>query len=63
MKVSNAWKEGGLQQEPVEYGVLVLSPQVTQQVASIGTSLMPLYNNKSLTIMTPSPTGPISHLH
>ncbi len=33
--------EGGLQEEPVEYGVLMPSPQLTQQVASIGTSPMP----------------------
>ncbi len=34
--------EGGLQEEPVEYGVSMPSPQLTQQVASIGTSPMPL---------------------
>ncbi len=34
--------EGDLQDEPVEYGVLMPSPQLTQQVASIGTSPMPL---------------------
>ncbi len=30
--------EGGLQEEPVEYRVLMPSPQLPQQVASIGTS-------------------------
>ncbi len=34
--------EGGLQEEPVEYGVSMPSPQLTQQAASIGTSPMPL---------------------
>ncbi len=34
MKVSNE----GLQEEPVEYGVSIPSPQLTQQAASIGTS-------------------------
>ncbi len=34
--------EGGLQEEPVEYGVLMPSPQLTQQASSIGTSPMPL---------------------
>ncbi len=29
--------EGGIQEEPVEYGVSMPSPQLTQQVASIGT--------------------------
>ncbi len=33
--------EGGLQEEPVEYGVSMPS-QLTQQAASIGTSPMPL---------------------
>ncbi len=34
--------EGGLQEEPVDYGVLMPSPQLTQQAASIETSPMPL---------------------
>ncbi len=34
--------EGGLQAESVEYGVSMPSLQLTQQVASIGTSPMPL---------------------
>ncbi len=34
--------EGGLQEEPVEYGVSMHSPQLTQQAASIGTSPMSL---------------------
>ncbi len=34
--------EGGLQEEPVEYGVSMPSPQLTQQAASIGTSPMTL---------------------
>ncbi len=34
--------EGGLQEEPVEYGVLMNSLQLTQQVAPIETSPMPL---------------------
>ncbi len=34
--------EGGLQEEPVEYGVSMPSPQFTQQAASIGTSPMPI---------------------
>ncbi len=34
--------EGGLQEQPVEYGVSMPSPQLTQQAASIGTSPMPL---------------------
>ncbi len=32
--------EGGLQQGPVEYGVFMPSPQLTQQAAGIGTNLM-----------------------
>ncbi len=32
----------GLQEEPVEYGDLMPSPQLTQQVASIGTNPMSL---------------------
>ncbi len=34
--------EGSLQEEPAEYGVLMPSPQLTQQVASIWTSPMSL---------------------
>ncbi len=34
--------EGGLQEETVEYGVLMHSPHLTQQAVSIGTSPMPL---------------------
>ncbi len=34
--------ERGPLDEPVEYGVLMPSAQLTQQVASIGTSPMPL---------------------
>ncbi len=34
--------EGGLQEEPIEYGVSMPSPQLIQQAASIGTSPMPL---------------------
>ncbi len=34
--------EGGFQEEPVEYGVSMPSPQITQQAVSIGTSLKPL---------------------
>ncbi len=34
--------ERGLQEEPVEYGVSLPSPQLNQRSASIGTSTMPL---------------------
>ncbi len=34
--------EGGLQEEPVEYGIVIPYPQLTQQAASIVTSPMPL---------------------
>ncbi len=34
--------EEGLQEEPVEYGVLMTSPQLIQQAASIGTNPMTL---------------------
>ncbi len=34
--------ERGLHEEPVEYGVLMPSPQLTQQVVSIGMSPIPL---------------------
>ncbi len=34
--------EEGLQEEPVEYGISMPSPPLTQQVASIETSPMPL---------------------
>ncbi len=34
--------EGGLQEEPVDYGVLMPSSQPIQQMASIGTRPMPL---------------------
>ncbi len=34
--------EGGLKEEPVEYGISIPSSQLTQQAASIGTSLRPL---------------------
>ncbi len=34
--------EGGLQEEPVKYGVSMPSPQLTQQAASIGTRPIPL---------------------
>ncbi len=39
---SKQFMKGGLQEEPVEYGVLMPCPQLTQQAASIGTSPMPL---------------------
>ncbi len=34
--------EGGLQEGPIEYGVSMPSPQLTQHAAYIGTSPMPL---------------------
>ncbi len=37
---SKQYMEGGLQEEPVKHQTLMPSPQLTQQVASIGTSPM-----------------------
>ncbi len=34
--------EGGLQEKSIDYGVWMPSPQLTQQVAFIGTSPMPI---------------------
>ncbi len=42
VKESKQCMEGGLQEEPVEFGVSMPSSQLTQQVESIGTSPMPL---------------------
>ncbi len=39
---SKQYMDGGLQEEHVDYGVSMPSPQLTQQAASIGTTPMPL---------------------